>query len=164
MINGRGNRRGLDVLGFGTCLRREHLEGVNGGKRSVRIRRNEWAHVWLSRGLTATAGRAALSRHDALTSSASAEPGRGAGLGGPLRNDVSCVAGMGRVVGDMGNVKFCVDSSLEGTGCWLKYVRTAPTFEEQNLAVCHLSGEQSLLTGKAEPTEAGSVNCGDEHQ
>ncbi|KAG5838692.1 hypothetical protein ANANG_G00226290 [Anguilla anguilla] len=47
-----------------------------------------------------------------------------------------------KAVGDMDNVKFCVDSSLEGTECWVKYVRTAPSLEEQNLAVCHLSDEQ----------------------
>ncbi|KAJ8264942.1 hypothetical protein COCON_G00140410 [Conger conger] len=45
-------------------------------------------------------------------------------------------------VGDMDNVKFCIDSSLEGTERWVKYVQTAPSLEEQNLAVCHLSDEQ----------------------
>ncbi|XP_036389281.1 histone-lysine N-methyltransferase PRDM16 isoform X3 [Megalops cyprinoides] len=51
----------------------------------------------------------------------------------------SCIK---KVLDNMGNVKFCMDSSLEGSGSWLKYVRTAPSFEEQNLAVCHLTGDQ----------------------
>ncbi|XP_029102664.1 histone-lysine N-methyltransferase PRDM16 isoform X2 [Scleropages formosus] len=51
----------------------------------------------------------------------------------------SCIK---KVVDSMGNVKFCVDSGLEGNNSWLKYVRTAPTYEEQNLAVCHLNGDQ----------------------
>uniref|UniRef100_A0A8B9HSN5 Si:ch211-263k4.2 n=1 Tax=Astyanax mexicanus TaxID=7994 RepID=A0A8B9HSN5_ASTMX len=46
------------------------------------------------------------------------------------------------VVDDMGNVKFCLDGSLEASGSWLKYVRTAPSYEDQNLAVCHLSEDQ----------------------
>ncbi|MFT7804545.1 PR domain zinc finger protein 16 isoform X3 [Arapaima gigas] len=51
----------------------------------------------------------------------------------------SCIK---KVVDSMGNVKFCMDSGLEGSSSWLKYVRTAPTYEEQNLAVCHLSSDQ----------------------
>ncbi|CAB1329540.1 unnamed protein product [Coregonus sp. 'balchen'] len=46
------------------------------------------------------------------------------------------------VVDEMGNVKFCLDEGSEAGGSWLKYVRTAPSFEEQNLAACHLSGDQ----------------------
>lgn len=42
----------------------------------------------------------------------------------------------------MGNVKFCVATGLEGSGTWLKYVRTAPSYEEQNLTVCYLNGDQ----------------------
>ncbi|XP_049342211.1 histone-lysine N-methyltransferase PRDM16 isoform X2 [Astyanax mexicanus] len=51
----------------------------------------------------------------------------------------SCIK---KVVDDMGNVKFCLDGSLEASGSWLKYVRTAPSYEDQNLAVCHLSEDQ----------------------
>ncbi|XP_046895832.1 histone-lysine N-methyltransferase PRDM16 isoform X5 [Hypomesus transpacificus] len=52
----------------------------------------------------------------------------------------SCIK---KVVDDMGNVKFCVDPGSDAaSGSWLKYVRTAPSFDEQNLAVCHLSGDQ----------------------
>ncbi|XP_069039755.1 histone-lysine N-methyltransferase PRDM16 isoform X5 [Lepisosteus oculatus] len=40
---------------------------------------------------------------------------------------------------DLGNVKFCMDAS---NGSWLKYVRVAPTLEEQNLTVCHFNGDQ----------------------
>ncbi|CDQ84148.1 unnamed protein product [Oncorhynchus mykiss] len=47
-----------------------------------------------------------------------------------------------QVVDEMGNVKFCLDEGSEAGGSWLKYVRTAPSFEEQNLAACHLSGDQ----------------------
>ncbi|XP_070961931.1 histone-lysine N-methyltransferase PRDM16-like [Oncorhynchus clarkii lewisi] len=42
----------------------------------------------------------------------------------------------------MGNVKFCLDEGSEPGGSWLKYVRTAISFEEQNMAACHLSGDQ----------------------
>ncbi len=41
---------------------------------------------------------------------------------------------------NMGNVKFCLDEALEGS--WLKYVRTAPSHEESNLAICHISEDQ----------------------
>ncbi|XP_035392149.1 histone-lysine N-methyltransferase PRDM16 isoform X5 [Electrophorus electricus] len=51
----------------------------------------------------------------------------------------SCIK---KVVDDMGNVKFCLDGAVEASGSWLKYVRTAPCYEEQNLAVCHLSEHQ----------------------
>ncbi|XP_041702009.2 histone-lysine N-methyltransferase PRDM16 isoform X2 [Coregonus clupeaformis] len=51
----------------------------------------------------------------------------------------SCIK---KVVDEMGNVKFCLDEGSEAGGSWLKYVRTAPSFEEQNLAACHLSGDQ----------------------
>ncbi|KAM7412188.1 hypothetical protein PAMA_021914 [Pampus argenteus] len=48
-----------------------------------------------------------------------------------------------KVVDDMGNVKFALDTGLDATGnSWLKYVRSAPSFEEQNLAACHLTGDQ----------------------
>ncbi|XP_028849162.1 histone-lysine N-methyltransferase PRDM16 isoform X3 [Denticeps clupeoides] len=47
-----------------------------------------------------------------------------------------------KVVDEMGNVKFCIDSGLEGSGSWLKYVRTAPSYEDQNLTVCHLNEDQ----------------------
>uniref|UniRef100_A0A8C4ZWZ2 C2H2-type domain-containing protein n=1 Tax=Gadus morhua TaxID=8049 RepID=A0A8C4ZWZ2_GADMO len=43
----------------------------------------------------------------------------------------------------MGNVKFALDSGSEAAcSTWLKYVRCAPSFEEQNLAACHLTGDQ----------------------
>lgn len=43
----------------------------------------------------------------------------------------------------MGNVKFALDTGPDATGnSWLKYVRSAPSFEEQNLAACHLTGDQ----------------------
>ncbi|XP_066546862.1 histone-lysine N-methyltransferase PRDM16 isoform X3 [Amia ocellicauda] len=47
-----------------------------------------------------------------------------------------------KIVDDLGNVKFCVDATLGGSGSWLKYVRVAPSYEEQNLTVCHLSEDQ----------------------
>lgn len=47
-----------------------------------------------------------------------------------------------QVVDEMGNVKFCLDEGSEPGGSWLKYVRTAISFEEQNMAACHLSGDQ----------------------
>ncbi|KAI9530968.1 Histone-lysine N-methyltransferase prdm16 [Dissostichus eleginoides] len=47
------------------------------------------------------------------------------------------------VVDDMGNVKFALDTGPDTPGnSWLKYVRSAPSFEEQNLAACHLTGDQ----------------------
>ncbi|KAJ3586002.1 hypothetical protein NHX12_012404 [Muraenolepis orangiensis] len=52
------------------------------------------------------------------------------------------------VVDEMGNVKFAVNSDDGVAGGnnsasgWLKYVRCAPSFEEQNLAACHLTGDQ----------------------
>uniref|UniRef100_A0A4W6G643 Si:ch211-263k4.2 n=1 Tax=Lates calcarifer TaxID=8187 RepID=A0A4W6G643_LATCA len=52
----------------------------------------------------------------------------------------SCVK---KVVDDMGNVKFTLDTGPDATGnSWLKYVRSAPSFEEQNLTACHLTGDQ----------------------
>ncbi|XP_019112262.1 PR domain zinc finger protein 16 isoform X3 [Larimichthys crocea] len=52
----------------------------------------------------------------------------------------SCIK---KVVDDMGNVKFALDTGPDATGnSWLKYVRSAPSFEEQNLAACHLTGDQ----------------------
>lgn len=43
----------------------------------------------------------------------------------------------------MGNVKFALDSSQDATSnSWLKYVRSALSFEEQNLVACHLTGDQ----------------------
>uniref|UniRef100_A0A665SVG1 Si:ch211-263k4.2 n=1 Tax=Echeneis naucrates TaxID=173247 RepID=A0A665SVG1_ECHNA len=44
------------------------------------------------------------------------------------------------VVVDMGNVKFALDTGPDATSTsWLKYVRSAPSFEEQNLAALPLS-------------------------
>ncbi|CAI5647144.1 unnamed protein product [Oreochromis niloticus] len=52
----------------------------------------------------------------------------------------SCIK---KVVDDMGNVKFALDTGPDAAGnSWLKYVRSAPSFEEQNLAACHLTGDQ----------------------
>lgn len=47
----------------------------------------------------------------------------------------------------MGNVKFALDTgpdanSNSNSNSWLKYVRSAPSFEEQNLVACHLTGDQ----------------------
>ncbi|KAF6735434.1 PR domain zinc finger protein 16 [Oryzias melastigma] len=48
-----------------------------------------------------------------------------------------------KVVDDMGNIKFGLDTGLDTTGnSWLKYVRSAPSFEEQNLVASHLTGDQ----------------------
>uniref|UniRef100_A0A087XXQ5 Si:ch211-263k4.2 n=1 Tax=Poecilia formosa TaxID=48698 RepID=A0A087XXQ5_POEFO len=48
-----------------------------------------------------------------------------------------------QVVDDMGNVKFALDTGPDATSnSWLKYVRSAPSFEEQNLTACHLTGDQ----------------------
>lgn len=47
----------------------------------------------------------------------------------------------------MGNIKFALDTGLDATSnSWLKYVRSAPSFEEQNLAACHLTGDQVNYT------------------
>ncbi|XP_043981455.1 histone-lysine N-methyltransferase PRDM16 isoform X8 [Gambusia affinis] len=47
------------------------------------------------------------------------------------------------VVDDMGNVKFALDTGPDTTSnSWLKYVRSALSFEEQNLTACHLTGDQ----------------------
>lgn len=46
-----------------------------------------------------------------------------------------------QVVDDMGDVKFSLDTDA-ASNSWLKYVRCAPSFEEQNLAACHLTGDQ----------------------
>ncbi|XP_053704225.1 histone-lysine N-methyltransferase PRDM16 isoform X3 [Synchiropus splendidus] len=52
----------------------------------------------------------------------------------------SCIK---KVVDNMGNVKFSLDTGPEGSSqSWLKYIRSAPSFEEQNLAACHLTGDQ----------------------
>uniref|UniRef100_A0A673GKV3 Uncharacterized protein n=1 Tax=Sinocyclocheilus rhinocerous TaxID=307959 RepID=A0A673GKV3_9TELE len=51
----------------------------------------------------------------------------------------SCIK---KVMDNMGNVKFCLDGALEDSGSWLKYVRTAPSHEEHNLAICHISEDQ----------------------
>uniref|UniRef100_A0A3B5QCR4 PR/SET domain 16 n=1 Tax=Xiphophorus maculatus TaxID=8083 RepID=A0A3B5QCR4_XIPMA len=52
----------------------------------------------------------------------------------------SCIK---KVVDDMGNVKFALDTGPDTTSnSWLKYVRSAPSFEEQNLTACHLTGDQ----------------------
>ncbi|XP_077079859.1 histone-lysine N-methyltransferase PRDM16 isoform X10 [Siphateles boraxobius] len=51
----------------------------------------------------------------------------------------SCIK---KVMDNMGNVKFCLDGALEASGSWLKYVRTAPSHEEHNLAMCHISEDQ----------------------
>jgi len=48
----------------------------------------------------------------------------------------------------MGNVKFALDTGPDGaSSSWLKYVRSAPSFEEQNLAACHLTGDQVRQKG-----------------
>uniref|UniRef100_A0A3B3BCL4 PR/SET domain 16 n=1 Tax=Oryzias melastigma TaxID=30732 RepID=A0A3B3BCL4_ORYME len=54
------------------------------------------------------------------------------------------------VVDDMGNIKFGLDTGLDTTGnSWLKYVRSAPSFEEQNLiyykAVRDIEAGEELL-------------------
>ncbi|MGH0146170.1 UNVERIFIED_CONTAM: hypothetical protein FKN15_041060 [Acipenser sinensis] len=46
------------------------------------------------------------------------------------------------IAGDLGNVKFCVNANQAGTGSWLKYVRVARSFEEQNLTPCHITDDQ----------------------
>lgn len=43
----------------------------------------------------------------------------------------------------MGNVKFALDTGPDAmSNSWLKYIRCAPSFDEQNLAACHLTGDQ----------------------
>lgn len=57
----------------------------------------------------------------------------------------------------MGNIKFALDTGLDATGnSWLKYVRSAPSFEEQNLAACHLTGDQVSDTTEMSRLEWGS--------
>lgn len=41
----------------------------------------------------------------------------------------------------MGSVKFALDTGPDAAS-WLKYVRSALSFEEQNLVACHLTGDQ----------------------
>ncbi|XP_077460304.1 histone-lysine N-methyltransferase PRDM16 isoform X11 [Stigmatopora argus] len=72
--------------------------------------------------------------------------GKGSSFGWEMMNDHeeslpdSCVK---KVVDDLGNIKFALDTGPETPGnSWLKYVRSAPSFEEQNLAACHLTGDQ----------------------
>uniref|UniRef100_A0A3Q2QMR6 PR/SET domain 16 n=1 Tax=Fundulus heteroclitus TaxID=8078 RepID=A0A3Q2QMR6_FUNHE len=48
-----------------------------------------------------------------------------------------------RVMDDMGNVKFALDTGPDAnSNSWLKYIRSALSFEEQNLTACHLTGDQ----------------------
>lgn len=43
----------------------------------------------------------------------------------------------------MGSVKFALDTGPDAaSSSWLKYVRSALSFEEQNLVACHLTGDQ----------------------
>lgn len=59
-----------------------------------------------------------------------------------LCNNIGPVA-LQQVVDDMGNIKFAFDTGPDApSSSWLKYVRSAPSFEEQNLAACHLTGDQ----------------------
>ncbi|XP_034029083.1 histone-lysine N-methyltransferase PRDM16 isoform X9 [Thalassophryne amazonica] len=52
----------------------------------------------------------------------------------------SCIK---KVVDDMGNIKFALDTGPDApSSSWLKYIRSASTFEEQNLVACHLTGDQ----------------------
>lgn len=54
-----------------------------------------------------------------------------------------CCLCVQQVVDDMGNVKFALDTGPDAnSNSWLKYVRSAPSFEEQNLVACHLTGDQ----------------------
>ncbi|XP_019743486.1 PR domain zinc finger protein 16 isoform X7 [Hippocampus comes] len=71
---------------------------------------------------------------------------KGSSFGWEMMNDHdesspdSCVK---KVVDDMGNIKFALDAGPDSPGnSWLKYVRSAPSFQEQNLAACHLTGDQ----------------------
>ncbi|XP_054612436.1 histone-lysine N-methyltransferase PRDM16 isoform X5 [Dunckerocampus dactyliophorus] len=72
--------------------------------------------------------------------------GKGNSFGWEMMNDHedaspdNCVK---KVVDDMGNIKFSLDTGPDAaSNSWLKYVRSAPSFEEQNLAACHLTGDQ----------------------
>lgn len=61
---------------------------------------------------------------------------------------LSCLC-VQQVVDDMGNVKFALDTGPDAnsnSNGWLKYVRSAPSFEEQNLVACHLTGDQVRVT------------------
>ncbi|KAM4571007.1 histone-lysine N-methyltransferase PRDM16 isoform 8-T8 [Fundulus diaphanus] len=52
----------------------------------------------------------------------------------------SCIK---KVMDDMGNVKFALDTGPDAnSNSWLKYIRSALSFEEQNLTACHLTGDQ----------------------
>ncbi|XP_049609458.1 histone-lysine N-methyltransferase PRDM16 isoform X5 [Syngnathus scovelli] len=71
---------------------------------------------------------------------------KGSSFGWEMMNDHddsspdSCVK---KVVDDMGNIKFALDTGPDSpSNSWLKYVRSAPSFEEQNLVACHLTGDQ----------------------
>uniref|UniRef100_A0A671QJQ4 Si:ch211-263k4.2 n=1 Tax=Sinocyclocheilus anshuiensis TaxID=1608454 RepID=A0A671QJQ4_9TELE len=57
----------------------------------------------------------------------------------------SCIK---KVMDNMGNVKLCLDGALEASRSWLKYVRTAPSHEEHNLAICHISEDQVKDMGR----------------
>lgn len=63
----------------------------------------------------------------------------------------------------MGNVKFALDTGPDASSnSWLKYIRSAPSFEEQNLSACHLTGDQvsdsGWTTGKLDSCVSVSVS------
>ncbi|XP_072304782.1 histone-lysine N-methyltransferase PRDM16 isoform X4 [Eucyclogobius newberryi] len=53
-----------------------------------------------------------------------------------------------KVVDDMGTIRFSLDSSgphhssSSSNMSWLRYIRSAPSFQQQNMVACHLTGDQ----------------------
>uniref|UniRef100_G3NTR8 Uncharacterized protein n=1 Tax=Gasterosteus aculeatus aculeatus TaxID=481459 RepID=G3NTR8_GASAC len=67
------------------------------------------------------------------------------GLHSPLHHEATGKDGsFGWEVGtSRGSYRFAFDTGPDApSSSWLKYVRSAPSFEEQNLAACHLTGDQ----------------------
>ncbi|XP_043918906.1 histone-lysine N-methyltransferase PRDM16 isoform X2 [Protopterus annectens] len=46
-----------------------------------------------------------------------------------------------KIVDELGNETFCDDVSRSGTASWLKYIRTARSFNEQNLVICDINDQ-----------------------
>ncbi|XP_072442350.1 histone-lysine N-methyltransferase PRDM16 isoform X5 [Chiloscyllium punctatum] len=86
----------------------------------------------------------------------SSVPGAGLGIWAKKKNEVGerfgPYAGIQRVtlkdpnfgweiVDELGNVKFCIDASQAGSGNWLKYIRSARSYNQQNLIACQINDQ-----------------------
>ncbi|XP_064424000.1 histone-lysine N-methyltransferase PRDM16 [Latimeria chalumnae] len=59
-----------------------------------------------------------------------------------------------KIVDELGNEKFCIDASPAGTGNWLKYIRVARCYDEQNLTACQVN-DQVIYYKVIKDIEAG---------